>query len=144
MRQLSTSPYRSPLPICRRTCYRTVAQPCDISDRSGSDQSFEYPDAQRAFERNFVAPGAVKHAYPIRKNTFLLIDPDLRKALEFVKRARAGTPEEEREFVKNPRAAIARAFGADGFDGITTSLFIETKQYSEDRGACLEPRLFWH
>ena len=86
---------------------------------------------QKAFDRLFSKADGVRHAYQFRRNTFILIDPDLRAALEVVKRARRGSAEERREFVKNPRAAIAKAFGADGFDGITTSLFIETKQYSE-------------
>ena len=70
-------------------------------------------------------------AYVLRKNTYLLLDPDLRRALDIVKRMRAAPEAERRAFVKNPRTIIGREMGLEGGDALVSALFIETKQYSE-------------
>ena len=105
-------------------------EPSDAMVDEEADRLLTSED-QNAFLRRFTADGQVRHAYQFRKSTYLLIDPDLRKALEVVKRARSGTPEEKREFIKNPRAAISAAFGLESSGQVSTALFIETKQYSD-------------
>jgi SNF2 family DNA or RNA helicase len=101
---------------------------------------------QRRFLDFFAEAGPVKPAYPLRRQTFLLIDPDLRSALNVVKTARAGSRDEKRRFVKNPRAAIADALGADVREGLTTAVFVETRQYSDrvtGLGLWEPPQLSW-
>jgi SNF2 family DNA or RNA helicase len=100
-----------------------------------------------AFLRRFNQPNEpARHAYPIRRNTYLLIDPDLRRALDIVKRMRSAPEEEKRAFVQNPRIAIARDLGIYGGDATATALFIETKQYSDrvtGLGVWSRPQLPW-
>ena len=101
---------------------------------------------QIIFLKLFSDPGPVGLAYPLRRQTFLLIDPDLREALNVVKRARGGTREEKREFVKNPRAAIAKALAGEPKEGLTTAVFVETRQYSArvtGLGLWESPQLPW-
>jgi len=101
---------------------------------------------QRKFLDFFSAPGPVKPAYALRRQAFILIDPDLRSALEVVKRARSGSREEKREFVKNPRAAISKALGSEAKEGVTTAVFVETRQYSDrvtGLGLWEPPQLPW-
>ena len=101
---------------------------------------------QGRFLKFFSEPGPVKQAYALRRQTFILIDPDLRSALEVVKKARAGNRDEKRRFVKNPRAAIATALDAETGEGVTTAVFVETRQYSErvtGLGLWEPPQLPW-
>ena len=101
---------------------------------------------QRKFLDLFNQAGPVKAAYPLRRQTFLLIDPDLRTALDVVKTARSGTREKKREFVKNPRAAIAKALRGEVDEGLTTAVFVETRQYSDrvtGLGLWEPPQLPW-
>lgn len=101
---------------------------------------------QRAFLREFNGETHAKAAYKIRRSTYLIVDPDLRRALDVVKRAKTGTENEKRSFIKNPRAAIAAAFGAEDDREISAALFIETRQYSErvtGLGLWERPELPW-
>ena len=86
---------------------------------------------QRAFLKSFDSADATRRAYPIRRNTYLLIDPDLVRALDVVKRVRGSSEADKRDFIKNPRAALSAALGLDADQGLSTALFIETKQYSD-------------
>lgn len=105
------------------------------------------PEDQKAFVRDFLRiPEDTKKAYVLRRNTYLVVDDDLRRALDVVKRVRRGTEEEKREFIKNPRTAIAVALGLDGGDALSTALFVETRQYSErvtGLGLWEKPELPW-
>ena len=101
---------------------------------------------QRKFLDLFAQPGPVRSAYPLRRQTFLLIDSDLRAALDVVKTARSGARETKREFVKNPRAAIAKALRGGADEGLTTAVFVETRQYSDrvtGLGLWEPPQLPW-
>jgi hypothetical protein len=101
---------------------------------------------QRRFLHFFADTRPVKAAYALRHQTFLLIDSDLRSALDVVKKARAGSREEKREFVKNPRAAIAKALGTEAWGGVTTAVFVETRQFSDrvtGLGLWEPPQLPW-
>ena len=87
-----------------------------------------------------------RRSYPLRKSTYLLLDPDLTRALDVVKRMRRASEMEKREFIKNPRTVIAAALGKDGGDALLSSLFIETKQYSDrvtGLGLWTRPDLPW-
>ena len=87
---------------------------------------------QRAFLRRFdQSDHETSLAYTLRRNTYLLLDPELRRALDVVKRMRSASDEQKREFVKNPRPTIARELGIEGGGALVTALFVETKQYSD-------------
>ncbi|MBR0777298.1 DEAD/DEAH box helicase [Bradyrhizobium diazoefficiens] len=101
---------------------------------------------QSAFQRAFEGEHEVSRAYRLRRTTYVLIDPDLKGALKVVKNARAASDVEKREFVKNPRAAIAKELGLGASDGLTSALFVETRQYSDrvtGLGLWERPELSW-
>ncbi|WP_417414192.1 DEAD/DEAH box helicase [Hoeflea sp.] len=90
-------------------------------------------------------PGDAKPAYVLDRNTYLLVDPALRTALDVVKRVRGSSDVERKAFLKNPRTLIAESLGDDG-DAIVASLFVETQQYSdriEGLGLWEKPKLPW-
>ena len=88
------------------------------------------PELQRRFvEKNFNAAARTHDAYVLGRNTYVVLDPGLKTALDVVHSRRKASPEERRAFLRNPRSAIAEALSAAGQDA--TSLFIETAQYSD-------------
>ena len=96
------------------------------------DAALLVSEDQRKFQSLFDQSGqSTNSAYVLRRNTYLLIDPDLRTSLDVVKRMRAAPDADKRAFVKNPRTAIARELGLDGGGALVTALFVETKQYSD-------------
>ncbi len=85
------------------------------------------PELHRQFvERNFKAGGRTHDAYVLGRNTYVVLDPALKSALDVVRAKRNAPAEERRAFLRNPRAAIAQALGEDA-----DALFIETRQYSD-------------
>jgi hypothetical protein len=90
------------------------------------------PDLQRRFaEQRFARQENTPPAYVLAQNTYLLIDPDLRKALDIVRSKGRASEIEKREFIKNPRTAICEALGLEGGHPLAAALFVETRQYSE-------------
>jgi hypothetical protein len=88
------------------------------------------PELQRRFiENNFNVTARAHDAYVLGRNTYVVLDPGLKTALDVIRAKRKAPPEERRAFLRNPRPAIAEALAAAGQD--TTSLFIETTQYSD-------------
>lgn len=85
---------------------------------------------QQHFER-VLFPGETqsRDAYVLARNTFLVLDPSLKAALDVIRRKRAAPKEERIAFLKNPRAAIAEAIGDDSGEA-AFSLLVETWQYS--------------
>jgi superfamily II DNA or RNA helicase len=101
---------------------------------------------QSAFQRAFEGEHEVSRAYRLRRTTYVLIDPDLQGALRIVKNARSAPDAQKREFVKNPRAAIAKELGLGASDGLSSALFVETRQYSDrvtGLGLWERPELSW-
>ena len=102
---------------------------------------------QRAFLKQFdQSDSETSVAYLLRRNTYLLLDPELRRALNVVKRMRSVSDAQKREFVKNPRPTISRELGLEGGGALVTALFVETKQYSDrviGLGLWEKPNLPW-
>lgn len=86
---------------------------------------------QRRFARE-IFTGEVKsrEAYVLDRNTYLVLDPSLKTALDVIRKKRAAPKAERISFLKNPRAEIADALG-DETGGTAQSLLVETWQYSE-------------
>lgn len=90
------------------------------------------PDLQQLFvERRMEASPHSRDAYVLGRNTYLLLDPDLKTALDVVRSKRRESAEARRGFIRNPRPAIIEALDREGADDLAGSLFIETSQYSE-------------
>lgn len=105
-------------------------EPAELRDETAD--ALLPPELQRQFvERQFLTAAGTRDAYVLGRNTFLVLDPDLRAALDVVRRLRTAPADWRRDFIRNPRPAIAEALQAEGADRLSTLLFIETKQYSE-------------
>jgi len=101
---------------------------------------------QNAFQRAFENAGGVRRAYNLRRSTYLLVDPELQKALDVVRTMRSAPEDRKRAFVKNPRTQIALDLGLDPGDPTVAALFVETKQYSDrviGLGVWEKPELSW-
>jgi superfamily II DNA or RNA helicase len=101
---------------------------------------------QRTFAEAFTAAGPARPAYPVGRNRFIVLDPDLRRALDIVKAKQRASPEERREFLRNPRAGLAAKTSLDGQATPTAALFIDTKNYSdrvEGLGLWERPKVPW-
>lgn len=118
----------------------------DTDRRSNDADALLPPILQDTFyEQALSRPGRTEAAYVVARNTYLLLDPTLRTALDVVKQMRGASVEARREFLKNPRTRIAAALGDDG-DVLASSLFVETAQYSdriEGLGLWQKPSLSW-
>lgn len=117
----------------------------DVDLRDQSADALLPPDLQRAFERNhFSHAAAVRDAYVLAPNMFLVVDQELKSALDVVRTMRGRSSDQRRAFLRNPRPAIAAALPES--QAQTASVFVETKQYSErvlGIGAWAPPLLPW-
>ena len=84
---------------------------------------------QEAFLKSFEERGSTRDAYVLGNNSYVIVSPDLKIALDVVREKRRASLEERREFLRNPRSAIADALEAHRRD--VSPLFIETKVYSD-------------
>jgi len=90
------------------------------------------PLQQAVFARRFRQGDGKRRAYLLDGGGILFLDPQLHRVLEVVREAQAGSPEQRREFARNPQRHIAEALGAVGAaaDEVAT-LFVETQQFSK-------------
>ena len=104
------------------------------------------PELQKAFARQAVdQTGRTHDAYVLGRNTFVVLEPDLKAALDVVKRVRSLPEAERRAFLRNPRSVLAEALGADDVEA-AGRLFVETGQYSdrvEGLGLWEKPQMPW-
>ena len=102
---------------------------------------------QNTFRRAFEsAEAGIRRSYPLRRSTYLLVDPDLQRALDVVRKMRGASEERKRSFVKNPRTQIALDLGLDPGDETVSALFVETRQFSDrviGLGVWERPELSW-
>ena len=102
------------------------------AEHHGASDALLSPDDHRSFlEQAFKKRGSVRDAYVLGNNRYVLIDPALRRALDVVKAARRARLTERRDFLRNPKAALAEALDEGGAGVAVASLFIETKNYSD-------------
>ncbi len=105
------------------------------------------PEDHRSFvEQAIEKPGETRDAYLIGRNRYVLIDPALKMALNVVKETRKASAEQRRSFLRNPRAAIAKALDNGEDDSPSAQIFIETQHYSdrvEGLGLWERPQLPW-
>ena len=72
-----------------------------------------------------------RESYPLKRNTFVYLDPPLRQALNVVKKMQHSSAIEKRAFVKNPRSAFAQALGEEADSIALRGLFVETQQFAD-------------
>lgn len=95
-----------------------------------SDALLEAPHQRRFAREIFAGEEKSRDAYVLDRNTYLVLDPSLKTALDVIRRKRAAPKAERIAFLKNPRAEIAEAIG-DQTGEAAHSLLVETWQYSE-------------
>ncbi|WP_445466509.1 DEAD/DEAH box helicase [Faunimonas sp. B44] len=99
---------------------------------NAEDAALLTPDLHDTFVRErWARSRSTNDAYVLGRNTFLVLDPALKCALDVVRLKRAAPLTERRDFVRNPRPSIAEALGGDDADLLSAVLFVETAQYSE-------------
>ncbi|MBO6857456.1 MAG: DEAD/DEAH box helicase [Roseibium sp.] len=113
--------------------------PPSFEDEDGGDQTQRDlisdallpPELQSRFAKElFAGEDHSRDAYVLDRNVFLVVEPNLKTALDVI-RIKRSTPKPERiEFLKNPRIAFADALGDDTGD-LASALLVETWQYSE-------------
>lgn len=120
------------------------------------------PDLQRAFLQKFNSLQKTPQAYVLGRQEYLVVEPELRIALDVVRAKRRAPRADREEFVRNPRPAFATALKAgrqgkgesqsqDRFDEpedarIASLLLVETHQYAErviGLGVWEKPELPW-
>jgi superfamily II DNA or RNA helicase len=115
--------------------------------RDDSADALLPPELQKRFaDERFGSSDRTRDAYVLARNTFVILDPDLKVALDVVRKMRKASPEDRRNFLRNPRPAISAALGRDDADLAAVDLFVETKQYSErvlGLGIWDPPKLPW-
>ena len=99
---------------------------------AGVSDALLSPGDHRAFLEQFLRQrGPARDAYLLGNNRYVLIDPALKRALDVVKAERRAAEADRRAFLRNPRAALAGAFEETCAGVPASSLFIETKDYSD-------------
>ena len=115
----------------------------DLKDEA--DHALLPPQLRRDFLRRFASGASTRPSYGFeQRHTYLVLEPDLRAALDVVKRMRAAPAETRRAFVRNPRTFLIEAMPNAGEE--IGTIFVETKQYSErvkELGVWERPRLDW-
>jgi len=90
------------------------------------------PAQQRVFLRDrWERYAETRAGYVVARNTYVMLDPALRTALDTVRRVRAGSDAERRAFLKTPRAALADALDQDADSPALSALFVETQQFAD-------------
>ncbi|MGM4877058.1 DEAD/DEAH box helicase [Bradyrhizobium sp. 956_D2_N1_5] len=115
--------------------------------RDGEADALLPPELQKLFaDERFSTSANTRDAYVLGRNTYVVLDPDLKVGLDVVRRMRRAPIEARRSFIRNPRPIIAEALGRDDADAAAVSLFVETKQYSDrvlGLGIWDPPKLPW-
>ncbi|MBK5910630.1 hypothetical protein CCR85_03870 [Rhodothalassium salexigens] len=89
------------------------------------------PRLAQLFARDrFRRSPTVRSAYVLENGTFVIIDPDLKPALEVVRETADADRATRRQFIANPQGFLKRAL-SETDPAIIDRLFIETEQYSE-------------
>jgi hypothetical protein len=118
-----------------------------LEQPDGWSEALLTPEDQRSFiEQAIENAGGTRDAYLIGRNRYVLIDPALKRALNVVKETRNASADERRSFLRNPRAAIARALEPSEEESSSAKIFIETQHYSdrvEGLGLWERPQLPW-
>jgi|TARA_R110000782_G_scaffold270471_1_gene371564 hypothetical protein len=91
------------------------------------------PSAQRLFAHDrFRREAAARPVYVLQNGEYLFIDPDLRPALDVVRKVQDAPEEQRRSFILNPRKVMREVLGDEQAEAIDLeNLFIDTEQFSE-------------
>ena len=89
-------------------------------------------DRQHEFgARQFLRWSSARSVYTLPGGVYVTISPPLRRALEVVRRAASGTPQQRRAMLRDPRPAIREALGVEADLALVESLMVETPVWSD-------------
>lgn len=90
------------------------------------------PDYQRVFcEKRFREFDQCQSQYALGSGWYVVIDEDVRKALDVVREVQGADPKTRREFARNPRSFLRERLGSEYPEEQLESLFVETVEYSQ-------------
>lgn len=90
------------------------------------------PDArQQEFARRFRGLSQVKHRYAAGGNAYVMLTPEVERALGVVRRAQTGTADERREFLRNVSGYLCGALDNDGDESIDVDAVFSDDGLSE-------------
>ena len=91
-----------------------------VSEAGDEDHFFDreaLPAArQRTFARRFRALSGVKRRYAVEGGFYVVLTPEVERALTVVRRAQSGTPDQRRDFLRNPSGYLRGTFDTDEFE----------------------------
>jgi SNF2 domain-containing protein/helicase-like protein len=94
------------------------------------DDSLLPPAYQELFAKKwFRHYGEARTAYPLKDGSFVVLDPQLKRAMQGVRRIQSADSETRRSFISNPGKTLSELLGDEAAGA--ASLFIETEQFSE-------------
>ena len=103
-----------------------------ILHRTGSDSSMLEPAQQSAFaDDQFNRFSTARPVYTLSGNTYVVLAPPLRRALEVVRSAQSSPLAIKRALIRSPRTFLRDALGDDVEDTVIEGLFRETAEYSD-------------
>jgi len=103
-----------------------------VDDLADEGEALLPRDAHETFVNKRFGPDTeTRWAYPLQRNQYVVLDEPLRQALDVVKEKQRAPTAEKREFVRNPRAAIAERLGLPANSPDAVGLFVETEQYAD-------------
>jgi hypothetical protein len=171
IRQTADGPDFSPIVMRRERRANQTDDEAPVPEENGDPASLGHPkrevadallprNLQSAFQERFKGEAKTRQAYVLGRQEYLVVDPELRTALDVVRRKRLAPRAEREEFIRNPRPAIAAALGrvkgdpqtgTDRFDApdedtVAANLLVETHEYAErviGLGVWEKPKLPW-
>ena len=105
-----------------------------ILHRAGGDpeQNLLPPEQQDTFgAKQFHMYANVRPVYALGQNNYVVLQPDVRRALTEVRRVNSASLSTKRAFMANPRAFIAEALGEEAAANVVEFVFRETAAYSK-------------
>lgn len=86
---------------------------------------------QKEFARRFRGLSSVKHRYTAGGGSFVVLTPEVERALDVVRRAQDGSPEERRDFLRNVSGYLRGAFDDDDSDAVDLDSIFNDEGLSE-------------
>ena len=86
---------------------------------------------QKEFVRRFCGLARVKHRYAAGGGSYVVLTPEVERALGVVRRAQDGTPEERRDFLRNVSGYLRGAFDDEDSDAVELDSIFSDEGLSE-------------
>ncbi len=105
-----------------------------VNEAGEEEQAFAVAlplDRQKEFARRFRGLSRVKHRYAAGGGSYVVLTPEIERALAVVRRAQAGSSDERRDFLRNVSGYLRGAFDDDGTDAVELDSIFSDEGLSE-------------